>query len=149
MPSQIWKTGSVTEALDVEWLRNYLRTEAGMLYGSYNPEDAVWSIYTFFCWHTNSEFELAHRDLCNLAEISEHESLLYDLVKMGDRGRLNEIAPADNSEGVRRWSAPEEGCRSGRSSMPARDTDGGTITVLHIALPANCKNGQALGWAGL
>ena len=77
---QVWKNGSVTEALDVEWLRTYLQDEAGILYQSWRPEDAVWSIYTFFCWHMRSDFRDAHRDLCLLAGISEIESNLFEIV---------------------------------------------------------------------
>uniref|UniRef100_A0A061QQH5 Flagellar associated protein n=1 Tax=Tetraselmis sp. GSL018 TaxID=582737 RepID=A0A061QQH5_9CHLO len=83
----IWKNGSVTEALDVEWLANYLRFEAGVMYESWFFEDAIWAIYSFFCWHLREDFWEAHQDLCLLAGINESESRL---ISMAER------APSEN-----------------------------------------------------
>jgi hypothetical protein len=71
----------VTEALDVEWLKNYLQNEAGRVYESWHPEDGVWSIYTFFCWHTRESFPAAHQDLCLLAGLDPRLSQLWPVVQ--------------------------------------------------------------------
>jgi len=131
---QVWKGGAVTEALDVEWLRTYLKNEAGLLYESWNPEDAVWSIYTFFCWHTNTEFQLAHRDLCNLAEIPESESLLYHAACMATSNSVSDSGALQDGSAIpslRRWSAPEEGSKAGGTGGPRPGMYGHSPYTLH------------------
>jgi len=73
----VWRNISVAEALDVGWLRKYLTEEVGVVYGSWKREDAIFAIYTFFCWHMREEFAHSHRDLCTLAGIDETQSLLF------------------------------------------------------------------------
>jgi len=74
---EVWRNISVAEALDVGWLRKYLTEEVGVVYGSWKREDAIFAIYTFFCWHMREEFAHSHRDLCTLAGIDETQSLLF------------------------------------------------------------------------
>jgi hypothetical protein len=77
LSAQVWRNGFVTEALDVEWLKHYLQHDAGVVYQSFQPEDSVFAIYTFFCWHLRDEFSSAHNDLCLLAGLEEKQSKLW------------------------------------------------------------------------
>jgi hypothetical protein len=73
----------VTEEVNIPWLRRYLTHEAVADYHSWDVRDSVWAIFSFFCWKIRSaeEFEAAHRDLCAVAQISEHETKLWSVVQ--------------------------------------------------------------------
>eukprot|EP00873_Tetraselmis_striata_P028051 jgi/Tetstr1/448315/TSEL_035599.t1 len=74
-----WRSRCVTEDVTVAWLRTYLMHEAGRVYRSWDRRDALWSIYSFFCWHVRSseEFPQALEDLCRVAGITEPKTNLH------------------------------------------------------------------------
>jgi len=76
-----WQSRKVTEEVDPVWLRKYLQHEAGTVYQSGNLHDAVWAIYSFFCWHQRQQDEFAEAlsDLCTVAGIAPEQSVLSDL----------------------------------------------------------------------
>eukprot|EP00192_Tetraselmis_astigmatica_P024768 CAMPEP_0117675384 /NCGR_PEP_ID=MMETSP0804-20121206/15575_1 /TAXON_ID=1074897 /ORGANISM="Tetraselmis astigmatica, Strain CCMP880" /LENGTH=789 /DNA_ID=CAMNT_0005484381 /DNA_START=254 /DNA_END=2623 /DNA_ORIENTATION=+ len=93
-----WRTRQVTEEVNVQWLRQYLCSDAGAIYQSWDPRDALWAIFSFFCWHirTPAEFSAALTDLCRVAGICESETKLQALADTAMEPRAGSPPPEES-----------------------------------------------------
>jgi len=79
----VWKSNALDESAEPNWLARYLTEEALCIYRAWNPEDAVWSVYGYFCWRDDAmqggmeTCMEALSDLCLVARVDLESTSAY------------------------------------------------------------------------
>mmetsp|Transcript_6318 Transcript_6318/g.16331 ORF Transcript_6318/g.16331 Transcript_6318/m.16331 type:complete len:195 (-) Transcript_6318:207-791(-) len=74
---QVWASMALQEEATTEWLQTYLLEEAGQVYGAFNKNDIVWSIYCFFCYEQDVTASKALGNLCRIANVNIADLRMY------------------------------------------------------------------------
>eukprot|EP00873_Tetraselmis_striata_P044712 jgi/Tetstr1/464976/TSEL_009708.t1 len=74
---QVWASMALQEDPTTEWLQTYLLEEAGQVYGAFNKNDIVWSIYCFFCYEQDVTASKALGNLCRIANVNIADLRMY------------------------------------------------------------------------
>lgn len=138
---EAWRTASMTQVPNNEWLKAYLTKEAGKVYQTYNFRDLVWAVDSYFVVKLRDLKSLGSvkrglQDLCKVARVDYRKTTIYRL--LAQQAKKEKLAKEADAEKLRK-EAEHRGA-GGRAAVAQQHSP--EVVQATVALYQACKSGD-------